>query len=293
MLYNYGKPTRYFQIESAVSPILFDNQIDCYSVRAESQTISDMLLFSITRESDDNDISTYDWQFAWDEIDELKEHGREPILLMKANKYSDTLLSVDKLEVNPKFRGLGINSTMQEFLPDVLTNLSINYMLHVGIHDDLDLTSYSIKQNRYALYEIQDIIPKFDVLDNYYFMPANLSIGFNPNYDKSEIVKSKFVGLDVHERLVYYHLLGRFVNSVSNSLNNFYYDPAAVSVKDRKFLFNILDVSGFNNESVEQIKSHSIVAFSNKSNFIVFQNFKMYFAENYYQISQRIGMMTL
>jgi len=290
MFYNCSDPVRYSQIESAVMPILIENEIYCSGIRAESQKILNSLFFVLSKDANTRD--NVEWDFYWEPLEELELRNREPILFMKADKYTDSLLCMDRLEVNPKYRGLGINPTVQEFVPAVLSELSENYILDVAIHLDFSLTSYFIKQNRYALHEIQDITPKFHAIDEYYSIPAHVSIGFNPNCDPSSIVQSEFIGLDLDERLAYYALLSRFVDSVTSILTRYYNDPTMVSERNRKFLFNVLDISGFNRKSIEAIKHYSPSISPNRNDFFLFQNFKMYFAENYYKISQRLGMIS-
>ena len=289
MFYSCDNVVRYHQIESALYPILMQNDIDSYGLRAESRKISDSLFFVISKYTDTKQET--EWDFYWELLEEIECEGREPLLFMKADKYTDSLLCMDRLEVNPKYRGIGINPTVQSFAPQVLNQLSENYVLDVAVHLDFDLTSYFIRQNRYALHEIQDISPKLHAIDEYYSMPGHVSIGFNPNLDETTIVQSEFVGLDISQRLIYYKLLARFVDSVTSYLTQFYNDPTCLSEKNRKFLFNVIKNSGFNEWGTEQILSHSVTRLKSRESFLLFQNFKMYFAENYYKISQKLGMI--
>jgi hypothetical protein len=289
VFYNSDSVATYPQIEDALRPILMQNNIRCASLRAESSKIADSLFFVISKSIDTQQQT--EWDFYWDLLEEFEFEAREPLLFMKVDKYSEALLCMDRLEVNPRYRGLGINPTVLSYAPDILSQFSANYVLDVAVHLNIDLTSYFIRQNRYALHEIQVSSQKLHAIDEYYLAPGLVTIGFNPNLDARTIVQSEFVGLDINQRLVYYKLLARFVDSVTSCLIKFYNDPTSLTEKNRKFLFNVIKNSGFNELAIEQILSHSAPSLSNRDSFLLFQNFKMYFAENYYKISQKLGMI--
>jgi len=289
MFYSSGGVVNYPQIEDALRPILMQNDICSDGLRAESRRIADSLFFAISKTIDTQQQT--EWDFHWELLKEIEFEGREPLFFMKVDKYTEALLCMDRIEVNPRYRGIGINPTVQSYASLVMSQLSENYVLDFAVHLDINLTAYFIRQNRYALHEIQNISSKFYAIDEYYSAPGNVTIGFNPNLDARTIVQSEFVGLDINQRLIHYKLLARFVDSVTSYLTQFYNDPSSLSEKNQKFLFNVIKNSGFNECSVQQILSHSVACVNNRENYLLFQNFQMYFAENYYKISQKLGMM--
>ena len=294
MFYSWGKVVRYPKIESAIKPLLFANGISCSGIRAESQLVADDLLFVISRNTnaDNHDDVPVEWEFHWDVHEEFKELDREPLLLMEVIKYTDTLLCTNTLEVNPNYRGIGIHSTVQDWAPQVLSRLSKNYILDVAILSEFALTSHFIKKNRYALHEIQNIPSKMCAIQEYFFVPGHVSMGVNPVYNDELVVRSEFVGMDLNNRLAYYHLLAKFAESVMVTLDKFYKDSSLVSDSEREFLFFVIENSGFNPLGINQILSHSTSRLSDEFSFLPFRLFKMYFAKNYYQISQKLGMVT-
>ncbi len=304
MFYDSEDAISYPEIAFEITELLGKRGEESDSLTAQARIVADSLDFVLSRpresrpresrscesrscESGGEELA---WEFFRDELESLGRCDREAILLMKVERSIGSLLCLSRIEVNSRFRGQGVYPTLQKFLPGVFRSLASDYTMDFAIHQDADLTAYFMKNDRFAVHELKQGMVQSAVLDLNYGIINNVSVGLNSADDKSVWVRREFLHADVDARIMYYRLLSRFVDNVNVTLSDFLLYPSMLPERSRKFLFDIFDRSGFCPEDVAEMKSHNVLSIGDDDMRLLFGKFKRYFAGNYYQISQQLGM---